>query len=324
MKGMAYGAFALGILLFAAVILYVGADDVAAALVSGGWALPAIVACHILPLAIDAQAWRLLFERGLRPGLARACALRWVCEAVNNLLPVAQLGGEFARARLAARGGVSLSAAGAVGTADVTLGALTQVPFALVGLMGLAVVSANDHGYVLWALGGGLGVLTALVLAFVRLQQAGPGRIAMGLVRRLRPGAVRAPDPAALDREIGAVYARRGPLALAAFWRFAAWLAGAGEIWLALHFLGSPISVPEAIVLESVLQLVRSVAFLVPAALGVQEGALVLLASAFGFSPEIGLAVSLLRRGRDVVLGVPGLVFWQMAEGARLRSRLRS
>ncbi|MFN0042225.1 MAG: lysylphosphatidylglycerol synthase domain-containing protein [Alphaproteobacteria bacterium] len=322
MKRLAYGAFALGIVLFAAIILYVGAGDVAAALVSGGWALPAIVAWHIWPLAIDAQAWRLLFARGLRPDLARACALRWVCEAVNNLLPVAQLGGEFARARLAARGAISLSAAGAAGTADVTLGALTQVPFALVGLAGLAVVSTSEQGYVLWTLGVGLGALTVLVLAFVRFQQAGPGQIAMELFRRFRPGAARTADPAALDREIGALYARRGPLALAAFWRLAAWFAGAGEIWLALHFLGSPISVPEAIVLESVLQLVRSVAFLVPAALGVQEGALVLLASAFGFSPEIGLAVSLLRRGRDVVLGVPGLVFWQMAEGVRLRARL--
>jgi uncharacterized membrane protein YbhN (UPF0104 family) len=88
-----------------------------------------------------------------------------------------------------------------------------------------------------------------------------------------------------------------------------------GEIWIALWALGSPVTVWDAIILESLLQLVRGVAFIVPAALGVQEGALLGLGIAFGLAPETGLALSLVRRVRDLSLGIPGLIAWQLSEG---------
>jgi len=70
--------------------------------------------------------------------------------------------------------------------------------------------------------------------------------------------------------------------------------------------------------IESLLYAVRSVAFLVPNALGIQEGAYVLLGAAFGLPPEMALALSLLKRARDLVLGIPALLLWQFVEGRRL------
>jgi glycosyltransferase 2 family protein len=35
----------------------------------------------------------------------------------------------------------------------------------------------------------------------------------------------------------------------------------------------------------------------------------------FGAGPELGLAVSLLKRARDIVIGVPVLILWQAMEG---------
>lgn len=41
----------------------------------------------------------------------------------------------------------------------------------------------------------------------------------------------------------------------------------------------------------------------------------------FGMGPETALALSLLRRARDLSFGVPALLAWQLAEGRRaLRS----
>jgi len=37
----------------------------------------------------------------------------------------------------------------------------------------------------------------------------------------------------------------------------------------------------------------------------------------FGAGAELGLAVSLLKRARDIVLGVPVLLVWQAIEGRR-------
>jgi hypothetical protein len=49
----------------------------------------------------------------------------------------------------------------------------------------------------------------------------------------------------------------------------------------------------------------------------VQEIGYAMLAPVFGFTPEVGLALSLLRRARDVVVAVPVLLAWQVVEARR-------
>jgi hypothetical protein len=74
--------------------------------------------------------------------------------------------------------------------------------------------------------------------------------------------------------------------------------------------------------MESLLLAVRNAAFMVPAALGVQEGAYLLLAPLLGLPASTVIALSLLKRGRDVAIGVPALVSWQLLEVRRhLRRR---
>jgi uncharacterized membrane protein YbhN (UPF0104 family) len=53
------------------------------------------------------------------------------------------------------------------------------------------------------------------------------------------------------------------------------------------------------------------VGFAVPGALGIQEGGYIVICRALGLSPEIAIALSLIKRLREVVLGVPGLILWQ-------------
>ena len=86
--------------------------------------------------------------------------------------------------------------------------------------------------------------------------------------------------------------------------------------------MGHPVSVAEAVVIESLLHAIRGAAFAIPGALGAQEGGLVLLCAAFGIPPEQAIALSLVKRAADLVLGVPGLVGWQMLEMATLDAGL--
>ena len=76
------------------------------------------------------------------------------------------------------------------------------------------------------------------------------------------------------------------------------------------------------LVIESLLYAIRTVAFAIPNAVGVQEGAYILVGGAFGLTPEMGLALSLLKRARDLVIGLPALGAWQALEGGRLWRRL--
>lgn len=324
MRIIVFIGFALGIAAFIALLLYHGAGDIFDAVGAAGWGLLAVSAFHLLPLTVDAHAWRILIPAPhKRPGLLQSCRLRWILESVNGLLPAAQVGGEFVRARLASFYGVPLSVGGAAATVDVTLAAVTQALFALVGIGGLAAHVADADDGLLLALSCGLAAFAALIWLFFWFQKAGPGRIVAGLVRRVSRRPSSGPSGGELDQAINEIYARRNVLVTAFIWRLVGWVVGAGEIWIALWALGSPVSIWDAIILESLLQLVRGVAFIVPAALGVQEGALLGLGIAFGLAPETGLALSLVRRVRDLSLGIPGLIAWQLSEGFSAGRRRR-
>jgi len=79
--------------------------------------------------------------------------------------------------------------------------------------------------------------------------------------------------------------------------------------------VGGQISLTDALALEALLCTLRSIAAFVPAALGVQEAGYAMLAPLFGLPAEMGLAVSLLKRAREIVIGIPALIYWQMVEG---------
>jgi len=70
---------------------------------------------------------------------------------------------------------------------------------------------------------------------------------------------------------------------------------------------------------EALLSAVLGLAFFVPGSLGVQEAGYALFGTIFGLPPELSIGVSLLRRAKDLALGIPILLVWQVAEARRLR-----
>ena len=91
---------------------------------------------RFVPVELNAAAWQALLARRRLPWLTML-RLRWIGEAVNALLPAAQIGGDFARARLLTAGGVPAGEATAAMVADVAIGAITQVVFTFLGAAAL-------------------------------------------------------------------------------------------------------------------------------------------------------------------------------------------
>ncbi|MBX3028322.1 flippase-like domain-containing protein [bacterium] len=312
------GVFAAagGAALFVAVLRSQGVGAVVAALAVAGPALLPIAAFHAVPLLANALGWRRLLPPAAPVGLGALVHARWISESVNGLLPVAQIGGNVVRATLLARRGVAGGAAGASVVLDVTLNVVAQIVFTLLGLgLLLSTAGARLAGPVLL----GTAIMAAALLGFVLAQRrdvfAGGARLLRAVTGRLGQRDL-GRDAAAIDAAVRALYGRRAALVGATTWHLASWIAGAGEVWLGLYCLGHGVDVVTALLIESLGQALRSAAFFVPGALGVQEGGYLLLGGAFGIAPETALALSLVKRSRELLLGLPGLAVWLFEEAA--------
>jgi uncharacterized membrane protein YbhN (UPF0104 family) len=92
------------------------------------------------------------------------------------------------------------------------------------------------------------------------------------------------------------------------------WLVGTVEVYWILQLLRSSVSWADALILESLGQAIRGAAFAIPGSLGVQEGGYLLLAPFAGLPPDVALALSLAKRAREVLLGLPGLLYLHLSE----------
>jgi putative membrane protein len=290
-----------------------------------GWWLAPITLYHLVPLSLDALSWRELLPASSRPGFLGVLSIRWIRESINSLLPVAGVGGDVAAARLAHQRGVPGAQAAASIVVDITVGAGTQIIFILAGVTLLATRSNTDAaGAVARAVSIGAAVFAAAIAGFVLVQHNSMFGLFVRLARRVAPEkwlSVFAGHASAIDDAVRATYSRRFALLRASVLRLMGWAAGAGETWLVMYFLSRPLSLTDAFVLESLSSGVRAAAFMVPGALGVLEGGIVVFGALFGLPADLALAISLSKRVRELALGLPGLAAWQWVEGRHLLSR---
>ncbi len=286
----------------------------------GGWNLFWLVPYRAVYFFLYALGWFYLlrpYDSARQAGLGYVFWVTTVREAIDRLLPVASVGGGIAGVRLLHLRGVPVAAAGATVVLEILLTLVVILVFGALGLVLLfdidAAAQSSRHWLLMLVLASLAPVGTALLLRY--------GSIFVRLERFIRPlvGASAFEGAATLDREIRACLGRGWVLLVAGTLQLVAWVCGSFEIWLALRLFGHPVGVNAALILESLTQAMRHVAFFIPAGIGVQEGGLVLLGHALGISGELALAVSMAKRMREVLCGLPALISWQWVEGRRLR-----
>lgn len=280
------------------------------------WLLP-YRAFYFLPYALG---WAILL-RGVKgasnAGLGYLFWVATVREAIDRLLPVASVGGGVVGVRLLRWRGLPAAQVGASIIVEILLTLFAIYLFFVVGVLLLfhGADGIREHSRLLLALVATLPVPlgTAWLLRY-------GSRFLLGLV-----GANSlSENVASLDRAIRAILGRHRALLVTGLLQFVGVLSGSFEIWFVLRLFDHPVDWRAAIVVESLTQAVRHIAFVIPAGLGVQEAALVVFGRTFGIDAELALAVSMAKRVREVLLGVASLLSWQWMEGRQIHKEWRA
>ena len=323
MKRLSILSAVVGLAIIATAIILADPATVAAAIAQSRWATAAVIGLRVVAVGSAGLTWWLLFPAHPRPQ-ARICALlRYIREGTNALLPLAQIGGDVIGARLLTFWKIPGPLAAATVIVDVLAQAGTQFLFALVGF---ALVIAHGVGGTFihdlaWALAAGAFALVGFYLA----QRHWGEKVVNAVLKRLARGREWQINGTfeTLFRELRAVHRRRLSLTAAIVCHLAVWFIGALEVWVTLRAMGYPISYADAVAIESLAQAARGAAFVVPGAVGVQEGGLIVLCALFGVPANAALALSLIKRAADLAVGIPGLLGWHALEARRMAHKRR-
>jgi len=326
MKRLAWLGIVAGLALLTALVVAQGWSAILAAFAHAGWALALVLPARVLTLALDTRAWRLLLDP-FDPGRAAGpLFLLWVGsvrEAVNRLLPVAGVGGEVVGVRLARLRIPDTTALAASVIVEVLLTIGVIYLFCGMGVVLMAQLAAG-LGQV-WVVGAALLLSLPLpLLGWWLLRHGAPfARLERWALRLLGPqnALVLHLDGVRLDACIKVLFGQHGRLARVGGLMLLSYLLGTFETWYALALLGHPVSLPSALAIEALTQASRHASFLVPAGLGVQETAVLLFGRLAGVGGEVALSLALVKRMRELALGIPALLSWQWVEARRIHGR---
>jgi len=308
-----------GVLLFAVVLISQGLTAVFSTLAVAGSGLLLLVLVHLVPLALDAGSMRVMFDSTqVRCRLRDALLARWVGESANSFLPAGPIGGPVVMVRYLAQRGIAMQDAAAGITVSTTLQTLAQTIFALIGVALLSTRSSqgSEHGLAT-SLVAASGVLVFCLAGFYFMQRRGLFGKLMRTVARFagkRDWSQVMNHADAIDAKVQEAYGRSGRVAASFILSLLGWLIGTAEVYVILMLLRVPVTWADALLLESLGQAIRAAGFAIPGSLGVQEGGYLVLAPIAGLRPETALALSLAKRAREVLLGVPGLLYLHLSE----------
>jgi putative membrane protein len=312
-----------GLALLTALVLAQGWAGIVSAFRHAGWALLLVVPARLLTLALDALAWRVLLGPFDPARAAGPLFLTWVAsvrEAVSRLLPAAGIGGEVAGVRLARLRIPDTTALVASVIVEVLMTIVVIYLFCGIGVVLIARLAA-DAGQV-WIIAASLLLsLPVPVLSWWLLRHGSPfQRLQRWAVHLLGPRNAIAQqlDGEELDARIRRLFREHGRILHAMGLSLLSYVLGSFETWYALSLLGHPVGWKAAVAIEALTQATRHASFLVPAGLGVQEAAVVLFGHLAGVGGEVALSLALVKRMREMLVGIPALLSWQWVEARQL------
>ena len=315
----------LGLLTLTGLVWHIGPTRIVEAVAElGPLALLAILLPSLVMYLLEAYGWRLTLGAHTRTtSYGRLLAIRTAGEVFNMTTPTGYVGGEPLKAYLLKRQGVPLVDGLASVVVAKTVMTIAQLLFILLGVgLGLWILGAPGSGawFGLAALVS-LGLLAFGVVGFLIIQRRGLFTGLLNVLRyvriRIRYLEQREEKLGELDRTILRFYTeQQGTFLLATGFFFLGWLAEAVEVYVILYFLGVPVDILASISIGALSVFIKGGTFFIPGSLGAQEGGNLALLLAFGYTDLTGITFALLRRVREIVWILLGLLcLWALGGG---------
>ena len=307
---------ALGLLLLGYLIGRLGPEATWRNLSILGWRFLLVLGVACTWHVSNSIAWACAFPPdAFRPPLRTLFMAKLAGEAVNQLTPLANLGGEPLKAYL-----LRMDSPASRGMASVVINKMGQaITGLLFATMGLSLV------ILYWTLPQaipapvqlGIGTLllcSVLLVLFIWRRQSRMFSSLFGFLRRLglpiQAVEERFAQADRIDRSIGQFYHRHGlRFGLVLLFHSIGWLLGVVETLVILHGLGADASFAGAFLITSLSAVINALFFFMPSNIGVMEGGQVFLLMTLGLDPAMGLALGITKRMRKIFWIMVGWLF---------------
>jgi putative membrane protein len=306
-----------GLVLATLLVGWFGAGKVAAAVLSIGIAgFGVFCGWQICVMLVLGFTWWTIVPDAKTGSIGVFIRGRMVRDSAASCLPFSPAGGFILGARAVTLYGVSPTVATLSTIADLTTEFASEIVFAAFGLIVL-LQRSSDRAIVLPA-EIGLAIACVVGLAVLRLQKGiAPWFMSMGRRILKTLASTGQPGGEVSDRQLAATYGDTRRLAVGTALHLLGWFGKGIGNYLAFQLLGADIDLAGALAIEGLLHVMLAAVVLVPGYAGVQEAGYAGLGALFGVPADISLAVSLVRRARDIAIGIPVLLVWQFVEARR-------
>ncbi|MDC3091080.1 lysylphosphatidylglycerol synthase domain-containing protein [Rickettsiales bacterium] len=273
-----------------------------------------LIFAHIPTLYFDALSWKMLMKRNYL-GIYWCFIITWISQTGGKVMPTGNVTGEFIRMYLSVKKGMKLSEASSTVIGDLALAAFSLLIMSVFSLM--IVIFSNQEFSIVKGENKYLGFsILFLILASIIFCIMIRKRVLKFLIRKsskfitlkLKKNIIS--NLIKFDFELYLLSYRLKTVFFALIVRAMGWIGGALEIFIFLLIIGVNINIMDVVIIESFTAIMRAMAFFIPAGLGVQEFAFVLVGNFVGLTSPIAFAVAIGRRIREILVGIPALIAW--------------
>ena len=281
-----------------------------------------LVLAHIPTLYFDALTWFVLLKKK-SISFFWSLIITWIAQTSGKFFPTGNVTGEFVRIYLGIKKGLSPHEASSTVFADLILATFSLFiiglfSFFLVIFKDSSLIDSNYSHYIYISL---ITIFFGCIFFYSIIKR----RLLRHFIRKYNSIFNIKLDKKTilffikLDISLYSLNKRKGSVLKALLFRLIGWLAGAFEIYVFLLIMDVHVSIVDVILIESFTGIIRAIAFFVPAGIGIQELAFVVIGNYVGLSPSVAFSVAIGRRVREFLVGIPAIVTWLIFFGKDLK-----